>query len=252
MGAPHWLLVFAVILGAWGLLYAMSVPADLRRAGAIYGPDFWLELCRVTPDAAGLGRLAMMWAAMSAAMMAPTFLPALATYDDLTGTGATNQRGFFGLLAGYMIVWLGFSALMSGLQLWLFSIGWLTPLGQSTMPLLSAALLAAAGAYQFSPMKEACLSKCRQPITFFMQYWKPVRWNALGLGLRLGALCLGCCWALMMLAFVGGTMNLLWMGLATLLMVAEKMPDIGRYITKPIGAALIAVAFWITSTALVG
>lgn len=251
MGAPHWLLVFAVILGAWGLLYAMSLPADLRNAGAVYGRDFWLGLCSVTPDAAGLGRLALMWAAMSAAMMAPTFLPTLATYDDLTGTAAANRRGFFELLAGYMIVWLGFSGLVAGLQLWLFTLGWLTPLGQSTSSLFSAALLAVAGLYQFSSIKEACLSKCRQPITFFMQYWKPAPWNALGMGLRLGALCLGCCWALMVLAFVGGTMNLLWMGLATILMVLEKMPDIGRYITQPIGAALIAAAGWLTLTALI-
>ena len=99
--------------------------------------------------------------------------------------------------------------------------------------------MAIAGGYQFSQVKEACLSKCRAPLTFFMQYFDEGAWRN---GLRLGLVCLGCCWAMMCLAFVGGVMNLVFMGLATVLMVVEKLPQIGTYITKPLGYALLCGA----------
>jgi len=237
MGAPHWLALFGLILGAWMVLYLMAVPADLRAAGSIYGADFWVNFCTLTPDAAGLARMVVMWVLMSAAMMAPTVLPSLATYEDLGQTGEATSM--MRLLGGYLTIWLGFSLLAAGAQMGLFRAGLLDPLGQSAAKWLSVALLLVAGLYQFSPVKEACLSKCRQPLTFFMAHWGEGPWRN---GLRLGLVCLGCCWALMALAFVGGVMNLGFMGLATLIMVLEKLPEVGRYITRPLGGLLIAGA----------
>ena len=237
MGAPHWLLLFGLILAAWGLLYFMATPADMGAGGHGSDAQAWLGHGAVTPDLAGYGRVVSMWALMSAAMMAPTALPAFATYDDLSHSGANTR--FWPLVAGYMAVWLGFSLIAGGAQMALISADLLGPLGESRAPLLSAALLAVAGLYQFSPAKEACLSKCRAPLTFFMQHFNEGPWKN---GLRLGLVCLGCCWALMMLAFVGGVMNLAFMGLATLIMVLEKLPDIGRWLTRPLGAVLIAAA----------
>ncbi len=237
MAAPHWLALFGLILVAWLCLYLMAVPADLRAASALYGGEFWRDLCTLTPDSAGLLRMVLMWALMSAAMMAPTVLPALATYEDLSRTGTATSMAR--LVAGYLSVWLGFSVLAAGLQMVLFRAGLLDPLGQSAAASLSAFLLAGAGLYQFSPMKEACLSKCRRPLMFFMSHWDE---GPLRNGLRLGLVCLGCCWALMMLAFVGGVMNLAFMGLATVIMVLEKLPEIGRYITRPLGGVLIVGA----------
>ena len=242
MRGPHWLVVFGLVLAGWAMLYAMALPSDIRAAGRFYGAEFWGALCTVTPDAAGLAKLWLMWAAMAAAMMLPTFLPALATYEDLAASGAVSARGVLALMAGYLGVWLGFSALAAGAQMALTGAGLVTPLGQSGARWFSAALLAGAGAYQFTALKEACLSQCRQPLTFFMQYWRPGPAHAARMGLRLGAVCLGCCWALMALAFVGGTMNLAWMGLATVLMIFEKLPDLGRLLTRPLGVALIIAA----------
>lgn len=244
MTAPHWLALFGLILAAWVVLYLMAVPAGLRGAAAVYGSDFWAGLCVVTPDAAGFARVAGMWVLMSAAMMAPTVLPALATYEDLTRSGAGGRMWL--LLAGYLAVWFGFSLLAAAAQVGLYGAGLLDPLGQSASRLFSAALLGAAGLYQFSALKEACLSKCRMPLTFFMQHWEEGPWRN---GLRLGVVCLGCCWALMLLAFVGGVMNLAFMGLATLFMVLEKLPEIGRYLTRPMGLALVAAAGWMIFTA---
>ena len=177
-----------------------------------------------------------MWALMAAAMMAPTALPAFATYDDL---GRSTQTRFGALVSGYMAVWLGFSVLAAGLQMALFSAGLVSALGDSLSLGLSAGLLLLAGLYQFSPVKEACLSKCRAPLTFFMAHWEE---GPLRNGLRLGLVCLGCCWALMLLAFVGGVMNIAFMGLATLIMVIEKLPQYGRILTRPLGAALVLTA----------
>ncbi|WP_137702334.1 DUF2182 domain-containing protein [Marimonas lutisalis] len=240
MRGVHWLALFALILAAWGALYAMALPEELRAAQRIYGAEFWKSLCTVTPDAAGFARVVLMWVLMSAAMMAPTALPAFATYDDLSKQ-APDAR-FPRLVGGYLVVWLGFSLVAAGLQMVLFQAGMLSPIGDSLSPILSAGLLLGAGLYQFSPLKEACLSKCRMPLTFFMQHWDEGPFRN---GLRLGAVCLGCCWALMLLAFVGGVMNIAFMGLATLLMALEKLPDIGRWLTKPLGAALIGTGLWL-------
>ena len=250
MAAPHWLALFGLILAAWGALYLMAVPADLRAAADPYGAAFWRDLCTLAPDAAGFWRVALMWVLMSGAMMAPTVLPALATYEDLarSGTAAITARvGMGRLLAGYLTVWIGYSLLAAAAQTGLYRAGLLDPLGRSASALFSAALLGVAGLYQFSALKAACLARCRMPLTFFVQYWDEGPWRN---GLRLGLSCLGCCWALMALAFVGGVMNLAFMGLATLLMVLEKLPGIGRRITRPLGLGLLGAAGWVAFNAV--
>ncbi len=233
MAAPHWLGVFGLVVIGWVALYLMAIPAELRDLSRIYGAEFWADLCRVTPDGAGALKLWGMWVLMSLAMMLPTALPAFATYDDLP----TGRDGFAALVGGYMAVWLGFSALAAAAQMGLWQIGLVDQSGLSLSVALSGGLLIGAGAYQFSGFKNACVTKCRAPFAFFMAHWDdgPFR-----IGLRLGAVCLGCCWALMALAFVGGVMSLAFMGLATLLMVLEKLPDLGARLTRPLGVALIA------------
>ena len=238
MTGLHWLFLFGMILSAWVALYAMSIPTELRQMSSIYGADFWASLCIVTPDAAGYVRIFFMWSLMSAAMMAPTALPAFATYEEL---GSSTSVRFAPLVMGYTVVWLGYSAIAAVVQIALYQLGLIDGFGQSLSTLLTAALLIVAGAYQFSPIKEACLSKCRMPMTFFMQHFDEGPWRN---GIRLGLVCLGCCWALMALAFVGGVMNLAFMGIATILMILEKMPDLGKYLTKPLGVILITSGIW--------
>ncbi|MCV2892209.1 DUF2182 domain-containing protein [Lentibacter sp. XHP0401] len=235
MTGLHWLALFAMIALAWAALFAMAVPAEMRAFSSLYGAEFWQALCTVTPDTAGFARLFLMWALMSAAMMAPTALPAFGTYDDLV---RSTGRGHFTLLVtGYLLVWLGFAVLAAAVQMALTLVGAVDLLGQSQSPVLTAGLLIGAGLYQFSALKDACLSKCRRPISFFMQHWEEGPWRN---GVRLGLVCLGCCWALMLLGFVGGVMNLAFMGLATLMMILEKLPEIGQRLTWPLGFGLIA------------
>ncbi len=234
LGRWHWLAFFAGTLLAWALLFLMAVPPEIRALEAAYGASLIEMLCGA--GAPGFGAAFAMWALMSAAMMAPTALPAFATYDDLSHVAPT---GFARLLAGYLAAWLGFSALAAGAQVGLQEAGLLGALGESVSLPLTVALLLGAGLYQFSALKEACLARCRAPLAFFLAHWEE---GPLRNGLRLGLDCVGCCWALMALAFVGGTMNLAFMGLAMLLMTLEKLPDLGRPLTRPLGAALIAAA----------
>ncbi|MEM6385539.1 MAG: DUF2182 domain-containing protein [Pseudomonadota bacterium] len=233
MTQGHWIALFGATLVLWALLFLMALPETTLAARGLAVLE---AICSVTPGSAGFPTTVLMWAIMSAAMMAPTALPAFTTYDDLPGT---TGAGLAALLWGYVVVWIGFAVVAAGLQVLFFHQGWLGALGQSTSVWLTAGLLAVAGLYQFSALKEACLSRCRAPLTFFMGHWAE---GAFRNGLRLGADCLGCCWALMLLAFVGGTMNLAFMGLAMLLMTLEKLPDIGAHITKPLGGGLVALA----------
>ncbi len=231
---PHWILFFAGLGLSWALLFAMAVPAELRALEATYGASLIELICGGVLGASGVGAAFAMWALMSAAMMAPTAIPAFTTYDDLSHATETRLGT---LVGGYLTVWFGFSVAAAMAQVTLYDLGLIGSLGQSVSLPLTIALLVGAGLYQFTPLKEACLSRCRAPLTFFMQHWAEGPYR---MGLRMGLDCVGCCWALMLLGFVGGTMNLAFMGLALLLMTLEKLPDIGRPITRPLGAALIA------------
>ncbi|MCB1366346.1 MAG: DUF2182 domain-containing protein [Rhodobacteraceae bacterium] len=241
-GAAEWLSFFAVVLAAWAALFFMQPSLSDAEALRLYGGEFWAALCAPLTAATPFSTLFAMWALMSAAMMAPTFVPTLKTYRDLTHTEAANSRTFLALNAAYLAVWLGFAAIAALAQQLLAGAGMLSTTGASVNWGLTALLLAGAGAYQFSTIKDACLSQCRAPLMFFMQHWTPGVAGALRMGLRLGAVCVGCCWALMSLGFVGGVMNLGWMGVATLLMTLEKLPEIGRLVTRPLGIILLAGA----------
>ncbi len=214
---------------------------ESRGFAAAYGAEFWAALCRAGAADLSYAPLAAMWGVMAAAMMAPTFVPALGTFLALpppAGRGAEAPA----LVAGYLAVWLAAALGLAALQIGLARAGLLAPDGRSLSAGLTAFLLALAGLYQFSALKAACLSRCRTPLRFFLARWRPGAAPAFGMGLRLGADCLGCCWALMLLAFVGGMTNLLFMGLATLVMVLEKLPAVGRPLTWPLGAGLVAAA----------
>ena len=232
-----WLGFYAAILLGWAFLMQMTA----SPLPGVTAAEYWAALCISAENADPLALFAM-WGLMSAAMMLPTFVPAVRVFGELGSVRATNGASMAALVLGYGAVWLVFSALAAALQLGLAKAGAMTGTGQTLSPWVSAGLLLAAGAYQFSTAKEACLAKCRHPLMFFMEYWAPGMKPAFTMGARLGVWCVGCCWLLMLLGLVGGAMNLLWMGAATLFMVLEKLPEIGRYLTKPLGAALLLAA----------
>jgi predicted metal-binding membrane protein len=229
-----WLGFYAFILLGWLLLMRMTASPLPGMTAA----EYWAALC-ISAASADPFALFAMWGLMSAAMMLPTFVPAVRVFGELGSVRASDGASMAALVAGYGAIWLAFSALAASLQLGLAKTGAMTGAGQTLSSWVSIGLLAAAGAYQFSSAKEACLSKCRHPLMFFMEHWAPGLKPAFAMGARLGVWCVGCCWLLMLLGLIGGAMNLMWLGGATLFMVFEKLPEIGRHLTRPLGVALM-------------
>ena len=257
-----WIAFFALVTAAWATLFfgAASLaghgkPADLGPGMASIAPLLDAIGGHIPPHAAhlhsSLAVIVAMWTLMSLSMMTPTAVPMLRTYRHMVegGAGCMPQSNFFALITGYASVWVLFSVIAGIAQYALASTDIVTIAGVSAAPWLSASLLALAGAYQFSTLKQACLSRCRSPMAFFLSHWREGFVGALAMGLRHGAVCVGCCWALMALAFVGGSMNLAWMGGAMILMIVEKLP-VGRSLTAPLGIVLLIAAAMIAARAL--
>ena len=183
--------------------------------------------------------LAGMWAIMMAAMMLPTMVPTLRSYEDLMTSANGTRVGWLGVLLGYSIVWVLFSLIISGTQLALLYLNVVDMMCKAKSLWLSAAILVVAGAFQFTRAKEVCHGVCHSPMSYFVGYWRVGFSGGLSMGLSLGAYCVGCCWLFMFLGFAGGVMNFLWMGLATLMMVLEKLPQLGHFLVKPLGILLI-------------
>lgn len=187
--------------------------------------------------------MAGMWIVMMAAMMLPTATPMILLHATLARRRHVLQRaalaanGLFVL--GYVAVWSAFALGATVLQWALAEAALLSPMMQASSKGLAGALLVAAGIYQFTPLKQACLRNCRSPLDFIMSHWRNGPAGAYAMGLRHGAYCLGCCWTLMLLLFVGGVMSLAWIaGLASFVLV-EKLAPYGHWTTRLAGVALL-------------
>src|ERR1700757_1259836 len=188
-------------------------------------------------------RLAM-WAVMMVAMMVPTAAPMTLMYAAVARKAAAQHNPLaptFVFVAGYIAMWAVFSLLATISQHALDQAALLSPMMVSRSPLFGAALLIAAGVYQFTPLQNACLRNCRTPAHFLSRYWHTGTLGAFRMGLRLGAYCVGCCWILMALLFVGGVMNLLWIATIAIFVLLEKTIPFGDVTGRFVGAAMILV-----------
>ena len=190
----------------------------------------------------------LMWAIMMVGMMVPSAAPMLLTYTGFIRNqdGASPYRSAAAFLGGYLFVWTAFSLAATTLQWGLDTAALLSPMMVSTSPWLGAGLLIAAGIFQLTPWKDACLVHCRSPLQFFMQHWRKGTSGAFQMGLHHGAFCLGCCWLLMGLLFLGGVMNLLWIAAITAFVLLEKVAPLGPAAGKVSGALMIVsgIAFF--------
>jgi predicted metal-binding membrane protein len=198
-----------------------------------------------------------MWWVMMVAMMLPSAAPMLLLHARVVAHAekqghdgpALGQTG--GFLAGYLLVWLGFSLVATVAQWLLEFLGIVDGmLMWSTSRGFSAALLIAAGAWQLTPWKSVCLDHCRRPAEFLSAHWRKGTGGALRMGLEHGAWCVGCCWMLMALLFVGGAMNLFWIAGLSAIVLAEKLLPGWRWLSSIVGAILIASGLWLGSVAL--
>ena len=150
-------------------------------------------------------------------------------------------------LAGYLAIWIGFSAVAAFMQWVLHGKALLSPMMVSTSPWLGGALLVAAGIFQWTPLKNACLTSCGSPLNFLMTGWREGKWGAFTMGLKHGVQCAGCCWFLMLLLFVAGVMNVWWIAILTVLVLIEKIAPRGKGIMlgKLAGVFFVAWGVWV-------
>ena len=186
--------------------------------------------------------LFLMWAEMMVAMMIPSAAPMVLTFALVNRKRREREQPFVPIgifLSGYLAVWTGFSALAALAQWTLHGATLLSPMMSATSPILGGILLIASGVFQWSPLKNLCLTHCRSPLTFLMNGWREGKWGAFMMGVRHGAYCTGCCWILMALLFVAGVMNIWWIAILTVLVLAEKAAPRGLLLGKVTGVFLI-------------
>jgi predicted metal-binding membrane protein len=243
---------------AWGMTTLALFP-HLQVTGIMSGmPDMDPGGGAAGRTAWGLATWALMiamWWVMMIAMMTPSAAPTILLYarvhrgalaqgqiqDRLAPTGA--------FAAGYLLAWLGFSFAAVGLHWVLQHAGLVSAMLMSSQSRwLSGAVLIAVGLYQLSPLKDTCLAHCRAPASFLSRHWRPHSLGALRLGAMHAAYCIGCCWILMALLFVGGVMNLAWIAALALLVLIEKLLPAGQWVGRGVGVGLIG---WGIATLLV-
>jgi predicted metal-binding membrane protein len=225
----------AVVVIAWGLLLA-GTGMDMPGARA----------SEHTVDAGSLGRflaVLLMWAVMMVAMMLPSAAPTILLFGALTRTRASASPlpPTAGFAAGYVLLWGAFSLVATFAHMAFEHAALVSSAMRTTTSVLAGLLLVAAGVYQWTPLKHACLRNCRSPIHFVTRHWRAGLGGAFRLGLVHGAYCVGCCWALMGLLFVGGVMNVAWVAALAVFVLLEKTTFLGTRVGRAVsGVGLVA------------
>ena len=189
-----------------------------------------------------------MWSVMMVAMMVPTAAPMVLTFSRVNRKRRARQQPYVStsiFLGGYLVAWTGYSLLATFLQWGLESAALLSPAMASRSALFGGGLLIATGLFQFTPLKQACLKHCRTPFQFLLQDWRDGKIGAFLMGLNHGGYCLGCCWFLMLLLFVAGVMNLLWMAAITVFVLLEKVAPRGDWIGRAGGVLMVGAGGWL-------
>lgn len=228
--------LLAVVVLSWAYL--------LTGAGTLQDMGGMLMPMSSGPWTLGHAMLMLvMWVVMMAAMMLPSAAPMILLHATIVrGRRAGGERVAASLVfaCGYIATWTAFSLGAVALQFGLERAAVLSPMMETTSVTLAGAVLIAAGIYQWMPFKQACLQRCRSPLEFVLTHWRNGAWGAFVMGVQHGGYCVGCCWLLMLLLFVGGVMNLVWIaGLAVFILV-EKLAPAGHWIGRGVGLLLIA------------
>jgi predicted metal-binding membrane protein len=249
------MMVVGGLVGVVGLAWAYTAYRawDMRSADMGMGMNMAMPLL-VSWSAGDFILTFVMWAVMMVAMMVPSAAPMLLTFATINRQRRQRQRPFVPtgvFLWGYLVVWSGFAALATLAQWGLHEGALLSPMLESTSPILGGVLLLAAGLYQWTPLKRVCLMQCRSPLGFIMADWREGTRGALVMGLRHGAYCVGCCWVLMTLLFVAGVMNLLWVGAIAAFILMEKVAPPGNWVSRATGLLLMAWGAVIVMASLV-
>ncbi len=225
------------IAAAW----AAAIAAQLAGAAALVHHDSLLAGGGPPAVVAALASL-LAWQVMIAAMMLPSSLPLVGLYARATARAPQRRRAMTAFLGGYALVWSGFGLAAFGADAGVHAAVSSSPWLERHDWWIGGAVLALAGAFQFTSLKDACLDKCRHPAQFMTRYYERGPAGGLRLGMRHGAFCVGCCWALMLVMFAAGVASLIWMALLTAVMIHEKTRPAGARAVPVTGVALLAAA----------
>ena len=232
------LVLVPVIAWTWIVIMARDMYGPMTGASAWMMTLHW--------DLRHLLLLWAMWTVMMIGMMLPSAGPLVLLYGAAARRSSpqTSARQTYLLAAGYVAAWTMFSLGATALQRALASLLLLSPMMEAANPRIGAALLIVAGVYQWTPLKDTCLHACQSPIGFLMGRWRNGAMGALRMGFEHGLYCVGCCWALMLLLFAGGVMNVVVIVGLTALVALEKLAPFGRLGARLTGAIMIAAGGW--------
>jgi predicted metal-binding membrane protein len=242
--------LFALVIAAWA--YLLWLAGDM----AMEGMD--MTGFRMIPAGSGLMMPAtapwhsiefvfvfLMWAFMMIGMMTPSVAPLILIYAGVGRQAAAQQKPFAAsawLAGGYLLAWISFSMVATVAQWSIEREGWLTPAMASASNTFGGLTLIAAGLYQWTPLKNACLRQCQAPLQFIQRHggFRGDAIGSLALGIRHGIYCVACCWVLMALLFVGGVMNVLWIAAIMIFVLIEKVVPVGGLISRISGLGFLA------------
>lgn len=201
-------------------------------------------------SAAELASTFVMWAVMMVGMMTPSAAPMVLLYATVARKADARGRPMAAtawFASGYLLAWVGFSLAATGAQWALEQAALLSATMVATSDTLGGAVLIAAGLYQWTPLKDTCLAHCQAPLMFIQRHggFRREASGSLSLGLRHGVYCIGCCWLLMALLFVGGVMNVLWIAVLAAFVLAEKVVPAGRILPRAVGAVCLTAGLWL-------
>lgn len=226
-----------------GLLTVIALSWAYLVAGAgmsMHEMDGMLMPMRMEPWSLRYAALVfVMWTVMMSAMMLPSAAPMMLLYGTISTRRQTGSLGTASFGLGYIVIWALFSVAAVALQFAMEQAALLSPMMETTSIALAGTVLISAGLYQFTPLKQACLRRCRSPLDFMMTEWREGNAGAFVMGLRHGLYCLGCCWLLMLLLFVGGVMNLMWIAALAVFVLIEKLAPAGHWMGRAAGLALV-------------
>lgn len=247
-----------IVLSGLALITALSWAYVASLASDMRNMEMATEMAMPQMQAWGGANFALtfvMWAVMMVAMMTPSAAPMILMFAGVNRRRREQQVPYVPtsvFLLGYLVVWAAFSVLATAAQWGLHTVSLLSPMMVSTTPVLGGILLLVAGIYQWTPLKHACLSKCRSPLGFVLNEWREGRWGAFLMGLKHGSYCTGCCWSLMSLLFVAGVMNLLWIAAIAGFILLEKAAPAGQRMGQAAGVLMIAGGVVVLGLALWG
>lgn len=246
----------AIILSALAGISMLAWLYILYLAWGMKNVDMGVEMAMPQMQAWGSVDFVLtfvMWAVMMVAVMVPSAAPMVLMFATVNRS-RREQKGHFvptGLfLASYLVVWSGFSALATLVQWQLHAAALLSSTIMVTSPVLGGVLLLAAGIFQWTPLKHACLAHCRSPLGHLMTDWREGTGGAFIMGLRHGSYCVGCCWLLMVLLFVAGVMNLLWVAAIGAFILVEKVIRADRWVSQAAGLLFVVWGAWVAAGAL--